>query len=377
MEIEEVVNIIARVFTKNTGRKKFTARISDDEFVVVDYTGDLDDPKTAEEIVNESVSMLQSAVENFNSVKFKDYGVELNVGYTVLKKDWDSDLRSIMRLAYGELYLSILRDKRKNYVQDVLQEDSKDHYDDLMTVLDKNLLTYYFQPIVDALTGEIYAYEALMRTSGGINISPLVLLETAAKYKKLYELEKMTLFGIMDYYVEHFELFKGRRLFINSIPGHFLNDADFKEFTEKYRDYIKYCVFEITEQNSISDGELVKIKTLTVDEMQGQLAVDDYGSGQSNIQNLLRYTPNIVKIDRFLIKDIYKDSNKQLFISNIIEFAKLNDMRVVGEGVETEEELKTVAKYGVDYIQGFYTAKPNPEPLDSLPKEISEQFDKT
>lgn len=377
LEIEEVVNIIARVLSGNNGRKKFTARISDDEFALVDYTGDLDDAKSAETILTEAVSALQSGVENYNSVKFKDYAVELNVGFTLLNKDWDCDLRSVMRLAYGELYLNILRDKRKNYVQDALQEDTKDHYDDLMLVLDKNLLTYYFQPIVDALTGEIYAYEALMRTSGGINISPLVLLDTAAKYKKLYELEKMTLFGIMDYYVEHFELFKGRRLFINSIPGHFLNDADFKEFTEKYKNYIKYCVFEITEQNSISDGELGKIKTLTVEDMQGQLAVDDYGSGQSNIQNLLRYTPNIVKIDRFLIKDIYKDSNKQLFISNIIEFAKLNDMRVVGEGVENEEELKTVAKYGVDYIQGFYTAKPNPEPLDSLPKEISEQFDKT
>ncbi len=377
LEIEEVVNIIARVLSGNNGRKKFTARISDDEFALVDYTGDLDDAKSAETILTEAVSALQSGVENYNSVKFKDYAVELNVGFTLLNKGWDCDLRSVMRLAYGELYLNILRDKRKNYVQDALQEDTTDHYDDLMLVLDKNLLTYYFQPIVDALTGEIYAYEALMRTSGGINISPLVLLDTAAKYKKLYELEKMTLFGIMDYYVEHFELFKGRRLFINSIPGHFLNDADFKEFTEKYKNYIKYCVFEITEQNSISDSELGKIKTLTVEDMQGQLAVDDYGSGQSNIQNLLRYTPNIVKIDRFLIKDIYKDSNKQLFISNIIEFAKLNDMRVVGEGVENEEELKTVAKYGVDYIQGFYTAKPNPEPLDSLPKEISEQFDKT
>lgn len=377
LEIEEVVNIIARVLSGNNGRKKFTARISDDEFALVDYTGELDDAKSAETILTEAVSALQSGVENYNSVKFKDYAVELNVGFTLLNKGWDCDLRSVMRLAYGELYLNILRDKRKNYVQDALQEDTKDHYDDLMLVLDKNLLTYYFQPIVDALTGEIYAYEALMRTSGGINISPLVLLDTAAKYKKLYELEKMTLFGIMDYYVEHFELFKGRRLFINSIPGHFLNDADFKEFTEKYKNYIKYCVFEITEQNSISDSELGKIKTLTVEDMQGQLAVDDYGSGQSNIQNLLRYTPNIVKIDRFLIKDIYKDSNKQLFISNIIEFAKLNDMRVVGEGVENEEELKTVAKYGVDYIQGFYTAKPNPEPLDSLPKEISEQFDKT
>ena len=280
-----------------------------------------------------------------------------------------------MRLAYGELYLNILHDKRKNYLEDALSEDSKDHYDDLMLVLNKKLLTYHFQPIVDAATGEIYAYEALMRTSGGVDISPLVLLQAAAKYKKLYELEKMTLFGIMDYYVKHFDKFKGRRLFINSIPGHFLNDDDFKLFTDKYKDYIKYCVFEITEQNSISDGELFKIKTLTVDDMSGQLAVDDYGSGQSNIQNLLRYTPNIVKIDRFLIKDISRDSNKQLFINNIIEFAKLNDMRVVGEGVETEEELKAVTGYGVDYIQGFYTARPKSEPLDELPQEISKQFD--
>ncbi|MCR5847330.1 MAG: EAL domain-containing protein [Lachnospiraceae bacterium] len=369
-EIEEVVNLIASVFSRNNGRKKYVARISDDEFAVVDYNGDLDNAKTTENILTDEVNTLVSAVENYNSFKSKDYSIELNVGYTILKKGWNSDLRSMMRLAYGELYLCILRDKRKNYVQDTLAEDTKDHYDDLMLVLDKNLLTYYFQPIVDVATGEIYAYEALMRTAGGIDVSPLVLLQTAAKYKKLYELEKMTLFGIMDYYVEHFEKFKGRRLFINSIPGHFLNDADFKRFTEKYKDYIKYCVFEITEQNSISDGELFKIKTLTLDEMNGQLAVDDYGSGQSNIQNLLRYTPNIVKIDRFLIKDIYKDSNKQLFISNIIEFAKMNDMRVVGEGVETKEELKTVVQYGVDFIQGFYTAKPNPEPLEHLPESI-------
>jgi EAL domain-containing protein (putative c-di-GMP-specific phosphodiesterase class I) len=298
----------------------------------------------------------------------------MNVGYTVVSSGWDTDLRSLMKLAYGELYLNILKDKRKNYAEDSLADDT-DHYEDLMLVLTKNLLTYHFQPIVDVSTGEIYAYEALMRTTGGIDVSPLVLLNTAAKYKKLYELEKMTLFGIMDYYVENFDKFKGRRLFINSIPGHFLNDADFEVFTKKYKDYIKYCVFEITEQDSISDIELVKIKNLTKDDMEGQLAVDDYGAGQSNIQNLLRYTPNIVKIDRFLIKDIYKDSNKQLFISNIIEFAKLNDMRVVGEGVENQEEMETVAKYGVDYIQGFYTAKPESEPIDKLPKEIMEEVE--
>ncbi|MCR4648417.1 MAG: EAL domain-containing protein [Lachnospiraceae bacterium] len=374
-EIEEVLNLVAGVFDRKTnGRKKYTARISDDEFALIDYTGDLDSAESTEAIIKEEIDTIVSAVENFNSVKFKDYNIELNVGYNISNKGWQSDLRAMMRLAYGELYLNILRNKRKSTMEDALREDTKDHYEDLMLVLDKKLLTYYFQPIVDVASGEIYAYEALMRTTGGVDISPLVLLQTAAKYKKLYELEKMTLFGIMDYYVEHFDSFKGRRLFINSIPGHFLNETDFKKFTKKYKDYIKYCVFEITEQNSITDGELFRIKTLTVDEMQGQLAVDDYGSGQSNIQNLLRYTPNIVKIDRFLIKDIYKDSNKQLFISNIIEFAKLNDMRVVGEGVETKEELSAVARYGVDYIQGFYTAKPNPDPLEKIPEEIAEEI---
>ena len=374
-EIEEVASVIARVFSKNSGRQRFSARISDDEFAIVDYTGDLNDPESAQNIISEEIKTLIDEIENNDSLKSKEYGLAMNVGYTIQDMGGDSDLRFLMRLAYGELYLNILHDRRREEISASVSEDTKDHYDDLMLVLNKKLLTYHFQPIIDAATGEIYAYEALMRTSGGIDISPLALLQAASKYKKLYELEKMTLFGIMDYYVEHFDKFKGRRLFINSIPGHFLNDADFKRFTEKYRDYIKYCVFEITEQNSISDGELYKIKTLTVDDMSGQLAVDDYGSGQSNIQNLLRYTPNIVKIDRFLIKDICSDSNKQLFINNIIEFAKLNDIRVVGEGVETEEELKAVTGYGVDYIQGFFTAKPKPEPLDELPKEISKQFE--
>ena len=156
-EIEEVVNLAARVFTRNTGRKKYAARISDDEFIVIDYTGDLDDSGNTQKIMTDEVNTLLSAVENYNSVKFKECDVEMNVGFTILKKGWDSDLRSMMRLAYGELYLSILRDKRKNYINDVLAEDSKDHYEDLMLVLDKNLLTYHFQPIVDVATGEIYA----------------------------------------------------------------------------------------------------------------------------------------------------------------------------------------------------------------------------
>ena len=103
---------------------------------------------------------------------------------------------------------------------------------------------------------------------------------------------------------------------------------------------------------------------------EGKVAVDDYGAGHSNIVNLLRYTPHIIKIDRFLITNIQNDPNKQMFVKSTIEFARLNNIKVLAEGVETYEEMKTVIEYGIDMIQGFYTAKPAPEPLRTIPEKI-------
>lgn len=369
-EIESLMNTITGILTRITGSKKFVARTAEDEFTLIDYSRETDDKSRRDQIMRDRLDGVLSAIENYNAMHLKDYSIGINVGSNITDAGWDTDIKTLIKMACGEMYYEMLKEKRANYAEIEKIDSSKDYYDELNLILEKNLLTYHFQPIVDTKSGEIYAYEALMRTTNGINIPPLVLLETAYKYNKLYELEKMTLFGVMDYYVENIEKFKGRRVFINSIPGHFLNDEDFEYFTEKYKDYLKYCVFEITEQDTISDGELGKIKMLTVEDLKAQLAVDDYGSGQSNIQNLLRYAPNIVKIDRFLIKDITNDMNKQLFISNIVEFARLNDMKVVGEGVENQEEFETVIGYGVDYIQGFYTAKPKEEPLNELPEEI-------
>lgn len=370
-ENEAVIQIIADILSKFSSSYKCAGRSSDDEFVLLGYSEN-EDIKEYNEKVEKLVNEIMTAVENFNAMHLKKYSIELNTGHTIISKGWDTDLRSLIKLAYGEMYLKAMGPERNNFYKSVEGSDMEDHYQELMVVLEKKLLTYHFQPIIDSKSGEIYAYEALMRTIGGVKLTPPQLLATAAKYDKLYELEKMTLFGIMDYFVANFEKFNKRRVFINSIPGYFLNDDDFKIFVEKFKPYLEYCVFEITEQDSITDSELSKIKTLTIDETKAQFAVDDYGSGQSNIENLLRYSPNIVKIDRFLIQDIYKEPNKQLFISNIIEFAKLNNMRVVGEGVETIEELKTILDYGVDYIQGFYTARPGEEPLDKLPKDVHE-----
>ena len=103
-------------------------------------------------------------------------------------------------------------------------------------------------------------------------------------------------------------------------------------------------------------------------------AVDDYGAGYSNVSNLLRYTPDYVKIDRALISRIEESPQKQHFVRDIIEFSHDNGILALAEGVETEEELKTAILLGVDLIQGYYTARPEKELIQTIDPRISESI---
>ena len=105
----------------------------------------------------------------------------------------------------------------------------------------------------------------------------------------------------------------------------------------------------------------------------GQIAIDDYGTGYSNIVNLMRYSPQIIKIDRFLVADIHTDQNKQMFVKSTIDFARLNDIKVLAEGVETSDELRMVITLGVDYVQGYYTGRPVAEPIPVIAENIRKE----
>lgn len=370
--IRDMVVSVSTIVKSNAPEHSFMAHIGDDEFIVLSFESD-NDEEAKEEIVRKYKNAILSAVENLNVSGVKEYPVEINYGYTVSQAGKDCSLRSLMKIAYGELYLNKMDEydiKASSDISDTeIVEAIENYYDDLNLILKRGLLEYHFQPIVDTNTEEIYGYEALMRSTGGIVLVPETILAVAEKYNRLYEVEKLTLFGIMDHYVENIEKFYGKKLFINSIPGHFLKDDDYTEFVEKYSPYFKNCVFEITEQDQVSDEELERMRKMFKGKSGGALAVDDYGAGHSNIANLLKYSPNVIKIDRFLIEDIENDKNKQLFVSNVVEFGKLNKIKIVGEGVETGEELATVIKLGVDYIQGFFTARPMPDPIEKLPAD--------
>ncbi len=364
-EIEEAVSQVSEWLQMANPSNSIIARIADDEFAVIN----LELPEVdMGKIINAATSIFFSSMGVFNNAEGRGYFLEVNCGCTVAEPKWETDIHTLLKLASGEMYLNRLKWGGEKVHRE--KKSPKDAYMRFELLIEKNLFIYNFQPIVNAKTGEIYAYEALMRTTSEIGMNPGEILKIARDYDRMYDIEKATLNNVLSYMDSHFEKFVGKRVFINTIPGHFLTAEDYDEINKKYSHLLKYCVIEITEQNDIADEELNRIKSLGGENSGCQLAVDDYGAGYSNIVNLLRYKPQVIKIDRYLISDIHNDINKQMFVKSTIDFAQMNGIKTVAEGVETLEELKAVIAYGVDLIQGFYTAKPSPDPLEELPDKV-------
>ena len=124
-------------------------------------------------------------------------------------------------------------------------------------------------------------------------------------------------------------------------------------------------VVEFTEETELTDQDLSNLKE-TYEPMGIELAIDDYGTGYSNVSNLLRYMPRYIKIDRSLLSEIHMSPHKQHFVKDIVSFAHDNDIIALAEGVETQEELATLIFLGIDLIQGYYTARPS----ENIIKEI-------
>ena len=100
-----------------------------------------------------------------------------------------------------------------------------------------------------------------------------------------------------------------------------------------------------------------------------EIALDDFGSGYSTEEILLAMQPDYIKVDQALIRGIYMDEDKKRLLKNLLSYAKPKDIRVIAEGIENEEDMKTVIGLGVDYMQGHYLGKPS-----AKAHEISEKI---
>lgn len=259
---------------------------------------------------------------------------------------------------------SISEFNRKEYDEEYFLFNSQE---DLNKLLDEELVRYAFQPIIRADNGEVFAYEALMRSELESLKNPLHIIKLATADSRLYEIERLTFFKALESYVQNREAFEGKKLFVNSIPNYVLVNEDLEKFERMYGRYLNNVVVEILE-NEHSDIQGTSKKTELISSWNSEVAIDDFGSGYNNESVLLEMTPNYVKIDMEIVRGIHKDLNRQQISKNLISYAKQRRIKIVAEGVECREELEKLIELGVDYIQGYYFSRP-----EFVPPEISEE----
>jgi EAL domain-containing protein (putative c-di-GMP-specific phosphodiesterase class I) len=95
-------------------------------------------------------------------------------------------------------------------------------------------------------------------------------------------------------------------------------------------------------------------------------AVDDFGAGNSGLGLLADFQTNIIKLDMGLIRDIHKDTNRQIIIRNVLAMLRELNITALAEGIEVIEEMEWLRDSGVELMQGYLFAKPAFEQLPEV-----------
>jgi EAL domain-containing protein (putative c-di-GMP-specific phosphodiesterase class I) len=115
-------------------------------------------------------------------------------------------------------------------------------------------------------------------------------------------------------------------------------------------------IMEVTETAALNDAALPALERLR--ELGVQIAMDDFGIGYSSLAHLKRLPITMLKIDRTFIRDVTVDESDRAIVVSIVNIAKAFGLRVVAEGIETDEQAAFVRDLGCDDGQGFHLGRP-------------------
>ena len=359
---DEYIRRTGECFAKNAPARTVCARISGDEFNALFYGYNDQDTLRAD------IRALKAALEH--SVVQLPSGRELRVSVSGGIAWYPESSTNLITLRkYADFAMYQVKHSRKGELLEFDPEvyrtslQERRCHEEFRRLINEELITYRFQPIIDAKDGSVFAYEALMRVDLPTLHSPADVLRLAREENCLHEVERITFFCASSAYqaLENAgKVVPSALLFVNSIASQYLTPDELSEYSARYASILPRIVIEITEEE-VLDPKALRIKQ-TIRGSSGAFALDDYGSGYSNERSLLELSPNYIKIDLSIIRSIDTDANKRQIVSNTVSYAHQRGMKVVAEGLETADEVRTVLSLGVDLLQGFFLAMPQVEP---------------
>ncbi|MDD3344115.1 MAG: bifunctional diguanylate cyclase/phosphodiesterase [Sulfurospirillaceae bacterium] len=225
--------------------------------------------------------------------------------------------------------------------------------------IEKECFIPFFQPIVDR-NQTIIKYEALMRlkenSEGNITYtSPSFFLDLASKTRHYNQISKMTLMQSFAVCAsQHIPI--SVNLSYQDILNEPLHDELKKFITEHAIGHL--LIFEILESESIRNYKILQSFIHDFRTYGVRFAIDDFGTGFSNFSHIFELSPDFIKIDGSLIKNIHTEKRSYELVKAIVFFSKELGIKTVAEFVHSKEVFEIAYNLGVDEFQGYYFGEP-------------------
>jgi len=222
----------------------------------------------------------------------------------------------------------------------------------------------YYQPKFDLATGRITGCEALARwcdPERGL-VSPLEFIPVAESTGLICELGESVLREACAQ-VDLWRKTTGRDLTLNAnLSARQLKEERIVEQIARVLEQTGLepsCLeLEITESSLIFNEERASVVLEQLRERGIRMSLDDFGTGYSSLRYLKRFRVQALKIDQSFVRGIGSDSEDEAIIAAILSIAQNMQLRVVAEGIETEQQLTFLRERGCEEGQGFYLSEP-------------------
>ena len=361
---DTLLKVIARRFEACVRSEDTVARLGGDEFLILlnEVHSSQDAVLVAEKILKATAIPVQINEHTFHPT--------VSIGIAMYPHDGE-DSKNLKKHADIALY----RAKKNGRNCYSLYDPSLDTYatekfaleNELREAMSLNQIILYYQPIISLKNGRIISMEALVRwqhPSKGL-LLPDQFIPLAEETGLISSLSEYILVAACrQHKIWQAGGFPKFRIAINMCAKNFTEDEfipQLAQILEEYNMEPSCLEMEITETMAMENLEQSSLNLKQLKKMGVRVSIDDFGTGYSSLSYLKRFPISSLKIDRSFVRQCIANDQDASIVRAIISMAHSLNLKVIAEGVETDQQLNFLASLGCNGAQGFYIAHPMPE----------------
>lgn len=358
---DKVLEEAARRFQTALRKGDTLARFGGDEFTAV-----LTDIATVDEVEQVVRALLECLAEPF-LIEAHQILISCSIGISLWPGDGD-DVEAVMRNSTSAMRKA--KDAGRNTFRfftpsmDARAQARSRLASELSDALEHDEFTLVYQPVIDVPTGRVAGAEALLRWHNRFigSISPDQFVPLAEEMGLILPIGDWLLTAACREAASWRGLaVPPLRVAINVSPRQ-VQQGDIAGALERALEVTglspDVVTIEITESLLLASGEEVLSKIHRIRDLGAKIAVDDFGTGYASLSYLKHFPVDVLKIDRSFVANVLDNAEDARLVEAIIALGHSLGMQVVGEGIETAEQMTFLAERGCDLVQGYRFSPP-------------------